>query len=339
MNGVFGMRPDVPAGQQSNTAPNGIVRRLTTALTLAALLLPFAALAQSQPIRIIFPFAPGGGGDGLARLIADALGKELGEQVIVENRVGADGRIGVRAVTSAKADGRTLLFCPIAPITIHPWIHADLPYDPMKDLAPVSQVAKFEYALATGPLTATDNLKDAVVWFQAHPKQASFGSPGTGGLPQFVGILFSDLARLDLRHVPYRGSMPALSDVAAGHLALAVTPTSDVAALHQAGNVRILATSGKARSPLLPDVPTFTEQGFDLTGDGWYSLYAPTGTPDALVQRYSEIVAQAVRTPDAAKSFGAMGLQLVGSTPQELAAIQQADYERWKGAVKRFVQE
>ncbi|MDT2022532.1 tripartite tricarboxylate transporter substrate-binding protein [Methylocella sp. CPCC 101449] len=306
---------------------------------VAAFSLAVAGAAQAQiaqPIRIIFPFAPGGGGDGLARLIAEAIRKDSGEQVIVENRVGADGRIGVRAGITAAADGRTLLFSPIAPIVIHPSIYPDLQYNPLTDLKPISLVARFEYALSTGPLTSTKELPDTVAWLRQHPKNGAFGSPGNGGIPQFLGILFGQQAKLDIRHVPYRGSMPILNDVAAGQVALGVTPTSDAVALHEGNKIRIVATSGTKRSTLLPDVPTFSELGYKLTGDGWYSLYAPQGTPEDIVQKYSALVAAAVKTPEAKNSFGRLGFDLVGSTSQELSDIQKAAFEQWEAPAKQF---
>jgi len=295
-----------------------------------------SAFAQVNQIRLIFPFSPGAGGDGLARLIADSLKNELGEPVVVENRVGADGRIGVRAVVNAKPDGRTILLSPIAPIVLHPVVFPDLPYDPRKELAPVSLVARFEYALSAGPLSVTTNLKDTVGWLKTNRDKSAFGSPGNGGLPKYLGILLGEQAGTELRHVPYRGSLPILNDVVAGQLALGITPASDAFTLHEADKLRIVATSGDKRSPLLPDVPTFKEVGYDIAGSGWYSLYLPAGTPRDIIDRYSKVVAKAVRDPFAARSFGTVGLTLVGSTPDELAAVQEADYKRWEGLARRF---
>ncbi|HEY8581161.1 MAG TPA: tripartite tricarboxylate transporter substrate-binding protein [Beijerinckiaceae bacterium] len=289
-----------------------------------------AALAQGQPIRLIFPFAAGGGGDGLARLLGEALRAELGEPVIVENRVGADGRIGVRAVAQAAPDGRTLLFTPFGPIVLHPSVYASLPYDPLKDLAPVSQVARIEFALSTGPMTGATSLKELVTWLKANPARAAYGSPGAGTVPHFSGILFATAAGVEMRHAPYRGTSPALNDLVAGQVPVASTPSSDATELHRAGKIRILATSGAQRSPFLPDVPTYKEQGYDIEGEGWYAVYATAGTPKAMVDRLSAIIVKAMSNPETKAFVEKLRLVPTGTTAEELARIQAADFERWK---------
>ena len=296
---------------------------------------PLPALAQTAgPIRILYPFAPGGGGDALVRYLGEALHQATGELVVVENRSGADGRLGVRAVVTAPPDGKTLLFTPFGPIAVHPSVFSNLPYDPLKDLAPISQVAHIEFALSTGPMTPAKNLAEIIAWLRANPDKASFGSPGAGTIPHFSGILFSTAANLDLRHAPYRGTTPALTDLIGGHLALASTPASDAGEFHKAGSIRMLATSGARRSPFTPDVATYREQGFDIEAESWYGLYAPAGTSATLVERYSKIFADAVQSPGGRKLIENFRLLPSGSTPAELARIQQADFERWAAPIK-----
>lgn len=311
-----------------------LTRRL--ALSFAALALSSAqALAQQgQPIRIIYPFAAGSAGDGLIRMLGEELRKETNETVIVDNRVGADGRIGVRAVVGAEPDGKTFLFTPFGPIVIHPSVYPDLPYNPLRDLAPVSQVAELEFAISTGPMTDAKTLKEAVAWLAANRDRAAFGSPGAGTIPHFSGILFANAAKVELRHAPYRGIAPALNDLAAGQIPLASTPTADVVALHTAGKIRTLAITGARRSPYLPDVPTYRELGYDIEAVGWYALYAPAKTPRAIVDRYSAIFARAVRS-EAGRSLAAkLSITPTGTTAEELADIQKADFARWAGPIK-----
>jgi tripartite-type tricarboxylate transporter receptor subunit TctC len=292
------------------------------------------AIAQSQPIRIIYPFAAGGGGDAVVRYLADQMRQALGETVIVENRVGADGRIGVRAVVNSPPDGRTFLFTPFGPIVTQPSVYTNLPYNPLKDLQPVSQVATQEFALSTGPMTTARNLAELVDWLRANPDKAAYGSPGAGTIPHFSAILFATAAKIELRHVPFRGTAPVMNDLAAGQIALGSTPAPDAVELHRAGKVRMLATTGAVRSPLTPDVPTYTEQGYDIVAQGWYAIYAPAGTPRTIVDKVSAILADAVQKPSGKELLIRLGQSPTGLPPDELARIQQADFERWAVPIK-----
>jgi tripartite-type tricarboxylate transporter receptor subunit TctC len=311
-----------------------LVRQLACAITCAlALALP-AAKAQEQPIRIVFPFAAGGSGDGISRLMADRLRAGLNRPVIVENRTGAAGRLGVVAVKNAAPDGSTLLLTPIAPVAVYQHVYKNLDYDPIKDFAAVSQLATFDFAVAVAPQVPAASLKELVAWVKADPARAAFGSPAAGALPHFFGILFGRAAGLELRHVAYRGSAAALTDLAAGHVPMVFTTISDLVELHKGGRVRILATSGAERSPFTPDVATFREAGFDIQGSAWYGVLAPARTPADVVDRTSKILADAVRVPEVRERLLAYGLQPTGTSAQEFAAIQKADSERWAPAVK-----
>ena len=301
-------------------------------LALPALSPPIAA--QEQPIRIIFPFAAGGAGDALSRLIADRMQAALNRTVIVENRTGGAGRPGVVAVKNAAPDGSALLITPIAPMALYQHFYKNLEYDPISDFAAVSQIATFDFAAAVGPKVPATSLEELVAWIRADPSHAVFGSPGAGTLPHFFGVLFGRAAGADLRHVPYKGSAATLADLTAGHIPIVFTTISDFVELHNAKRLRILATSGAARSPFVPDVPTFREAGFDLHGTAWYGAFAPARTPLETVERHSRIIATAVRMPDVTKRLLAFGLQPAGTSPAELAAIQQADSERWAPIVK-----
>jgi tripartite-type tricarboxylate transporter receptor subunit TctC len=310
-------------------------RHLVVAVVLAAVLawLP-GARAQEQPVRIIFPFAAGGSGDGLARLIGEKMRAALNRPVLVENRTGAAGRPGVAAVKNAAPDGGTLLITPIAPMAVYQHVYKNLEYDPIRDFAAVSQLATFDFVVAVGPKVPAVTLNEVVAWVKADSSRASFGSPGAGTLTHFLGLLFGRAAGVELRHVPYKGSAATLTDLAAGHVPMVFTAISDLVEMHKAQRIRILATSGVARSPFVPEVPTFREVGFDIQGTSWYGAFAPVRTPRGTVDRYSTIMAAAVRMSDVRERLLAWGLQPTGTSAAEFAAIQKADSERWAPAVK-----
>ncbi|MDH7799345.1 MULTISPECIES: tripartite tricarboxylate transporter substrate-binding protein [unclassified Beijerinckia] len=307
---------------------------LAGAAAASASLIAKPTLAQNQPIKIIYPFAPGGGGDGVVRYLADQMRQALGETVIVENRVGADGRIGVRAVTSAPPDGRTFLFSPFGPIVVQPSVYTNLPYNPLTDLVPVAQVCTQEFALSTGPMTGAKNLDELVKWLRANPDKAAFGSPGAGTIPHFSGVIFANAAKVELRHVPFRGTAPVLNDLVAGQIALASTPAPDAAELHKSGQLRVLATTGAERSSFMPDVPTYKEQGYDIVAQGWYAFHAPAHTPQAIVEKVGGVLIDAVKSPAGKEIMIRLGQSPTGKPGSELAVIQKRDFEFWAGPIK-----
>jgi tripartite-type tricarboxylate transporter receptor subunit TctC len=309
---------------------------LQLALPAIAGLLPIRASAQllEQPIRIIFPFAAGGSGDTLARLVADKMRAALGRSVMVEDRTGGAGRIGVTAVRNAAPNGNTLLITPIAPMAVYQHVYKSLGYDPVNDFAPVSQLATFDFGLAVGPQVPAHSLAELVAWVKADSARAAYGGPSTGDLAHFLGVLFGRSAGLELRHVAYRGAVPAVTDLVAGQIPIAILPLSDLAAMHRAQGVRILASSGKERSRFTPGVRTFREEGYDIEGTSWYGAFAPAKTPTGTIESFSTIMATAVRAPDVSERLLGFGLVPTGSSAVELAAIQKSDSERWASAVK-----
>src|SRR5258708_5936732 len=309
---------------------------LRLALPTIAGLLPIRAWAQllDQPIRIIFPFAAGGSGDTLARLVADKMPAGLGRSVIVENRTGGAGRIGVTAVKNAAPNGSTVLITPIAPMAVYQHVYKSLGYDPINDFAAVSQLATFDFGLAVGPQVPARSLAELVAWVKADAARAAFGTPSTGDLTHFLGVLFGRAAGLDLRHVAYRGSAAALPDLIAGHVPMVFTTISDLVEMHKAKSVRILASSGEERSQFTPDVRTFREAGYDIEGSGWYGAFATAKTPAATVQRFSAIMAAAVRAPEVNERLRALRLRPTRTSAPELAAIHRAGSERWASTVK-----
>lgn len=305
-----------------------------SAAALAMTSAPTSLLAQiGQPARIIFPFTAGGSGDALARLIADKLRVGLDQTVIVENRAGAAGRIGVQAVKTSPPDGKTLLLTPIAPVAVYQNVYPNLGYDPITDLMPVAHVSSMEFALAVANNTNVTSMKELVAWIKANPAQANYGTPGAGTLPHFFMVLFGKAANADLQHVSYKGSAAAISDVAGGQLPMVLTTVPDVMSLHKAGKIRVIAVSGEKRSAFIPDVPTFIEAGYKISGDSWYGLFAPAGTPKDIVARINKIVVDALKTPEMIQAIANIGLIATGSSPEQLGEIQKRDAAFWAPAV------
>jgi tripartite-type tricarboxylate transporter receptor subunit TctC len=307
----------------------GIVFTAIAALTLAP-----AAAENRGPIRIIYPFPGGGSGDALTRLIADQLAVKLNRPVLVEPRAGAGGRLGVQAAKAAEADGNTLLVSPIAPMAVYPSMYPALEYDPAKDFRPVSQLATFDLAISIGPHVPARNLAELVDWLKANPKQANFGTSGTGTLPHFFGIMFARAAAITLQHVAYKGGVQALTDMMGGQIPIVLLSTNELTELHKAGKLRVLATSDIRRSPFLPDVPTFKESGYDIVGTGWWAMFAPARTPAATIAALNAAVVEVLGNDDVKEKVRRVGLQPAGSTPDEFARIQLNDIARWASAVK-----
>jgi tripartite-type tricarboxylate transporter receptor subunit TctC len=285
-------------------------------------------------LRVIFPFAAGGVGDALSRIMADELSRALGEPAIMEARPGAGGQLGLQAVRNAAPDGRTLLMTPIAPIVIHPIIYPNLPYDPFRDLTPISQIATFDFCLAVGPATPATTLAEFITWVKQDPRRGSYGSPGAGTLPHFFGLMMGRASGIEVTHVAYRGSAPALTDLIGGQVPMVMTTTSDVVEFAKAGRVRVLAVSGQTRSPFLSDVPTFTELGVPVAGNAWYAAYTGAGVPQAQVERLNRAIVSAVTAPATRDRILGLSLVPTGTSGADLAAIQRADFEHWGPAVR-----
>lgn len=289
---------------------------------------------EAKPLRIVSPYAAGGGGESLVRLMTEPLRLALGRPVLFENKPGAAGRVGVQYVKEAPADGSVLLFVPIAPMSIFPHVYPDLAYDPVKDFKPVSQLATFDLGLAVGPAVPVQSVKELVAWLKANPDKAAFGTPAAGSLPHFFALLFGRAVDVSLREVPYKGNAPALADLTGGHLPMFFTSSTDLVEQHKAGRLRVLATSGRERSPALPDVPTFLEAGLTIEGAGWYGFFVPAGTPSDIVERLSAALVAASRTPDVAARIQSLGLRATGTTPAQLGEIQRADSAHWGPVIR-----
>jgi tripartite-type tricarboxylate transporter receptor subunit TctC len=321
---------------------------IQTVLTPAALasLRPYSAFAQSnalplEQIKIVTGFPAGGSSDVTSRRIGDKLGngfysKNAG---VVENKTGAAGRIAVETVKAAPADGSTLLLTPYSMMSIYPHIYSKLSYDPFKDFVPVAIGSVLTQGLAVGPMVpaSVKNMKNFLAWAKANPNSASYGSPAAGSTPHFLGALLSLNSGIELKHIPYRGSVHGITDLIGGQLAAMITPHGDFIANHKAGKLRVIATSGAKRSPFLPDVPTFVEQGFsDLVIEEWFGFYAPVKTPANVVAAANAAINAALKDKMIIDSLALSGLVPVGGTAEEMAREMKKQYDVWGPIVKRI---
>jgi tripartite-type tricarboxylate transporter receptor subunit TctC len=299
---------------------------------------PLDARAQGLvkgPVKLLVPVAAGGTSDVAARLLADHIRDAVGQPVHVENRTGATGRIAAEALKHAAPDGTTFLVAPIVVTVLAPLVFKQLNYDPGRDFAPVAQIASYQYVLVVPSDHPARTVPEFVAWARANPKQANFGTPGAGSVPHFAGVMIAQATGVALEHVPYKSLTPLLADVVGGQIASGISVIPDVIELARAGRLRIIATSGAGRSPLLPAVPTFREQGFAaIEVVGWTAVYAPARTPKAVIDQVSGAVARGLRTPEVRQKLVALGVEPTGTTPEALAAIIAADTARWAAIVR-----
>lgn len=314
----------------------------STAAIAAASGFPLAAFAQAlESVKIVNGFPAGGTADATSRRIGDKLGGTAYAKnaAVVENKPGAGGRIACETVKGAAPDGSTLLLTPYSCTSIYPHIYKNLSYDPFRDLAPVSIAAVMTHALTVGPMVPASvrTVKDYLAWAKANPDKANYGSPAAGSTPHFLGALLGLNNNVDLKHVPYRGSLPAVADMIGGQLASTSTPTGDALANHKAGKVRIIATSGAQRTPFTPDVPTYAEQGFpELTTEEWFGFYAPARTPANVIANANAAINAAIKDRTVIDSLALMGLVAQGSTVAEMDKSQKDENVRWGPLVKKI---
>ena len=319
-----------------------ITRRAVVGSSAAALLTGLAARTWAQAaafdtVRLITGFPPGGTSDTICRRVASKLAPGYGKSVVVENRAGAGGQIAIQGFKSLPPDGTALLQTPMSMLGIYPLIYKKLQYDPVTDVMPVSLGAGFEFGFAVGPAVPASvrNVPEFLDWCKANPTQANFGSPGAGAVPHFIGVLIGRSAGIELKHVPYRGTQPAILEMIGGQIQAVSGPVGEFIQHVAAGKCRLLATTGAQRSKFAPSVPTLVEQGLkDMAFSEWFGFYLPAKAPAEVVQRANAALRTALAEREVIEGLELMGLESKSSTPAELGAMLKADSERWAPVVK-----
>lgn len=304
----------------------------TAAVQLAPPLL--AQPANTKVLRIVVGFAAGGSLDTLARLVADQMKDALGRPVIVENKTGAGGRLAIETVRSATPDGQTLMMVPHGPMVLFPHIYKSLRFDPAKDFAPVGRVAASDYCFTVAAQHPARDMASFRQWAADQGNTLSFGSPGGGTVPHFLGIQIARKLGVPLTHIPYRGAAPALLDLIGGNLTATVLPLTDSLEMHKAGKVRVLATAGPTRTGLLENIPTLQASGLAIDVTTWYALYGPAALAPAVVSDLNGALRSVLQSPAMKERLGRMALMAAPSTPAELAALQRQELAMWGGVVK-----
>lgn len=299
-------------------------------VALAALCIASAANAQDKSLRIVLGYPPGASSDTLTRLLADGMRPILGQSVLVENKPGAGGIVGNETVKAAPADGSTILLTPVATMAAFPHSHgANLRYDPFKDFVPIAHLSSFQLSLALNASVPAKDVAGYIALVKKDPRMGDYASAAAGSLPHYFGVMFAKAAGLEMTHIPYKGTAPALQALAGGEIKAGMFVLADALTLVRAGKARVVAVSGSKRSELAPEVPTFKELGYNIEGYGWYALFAPAGTPQDIVARYAKAAIQVMHTPAMKQRLEKMGLEPTGYGPAELAAILRNDYDKW----------
>jgi tripartite-type tricarboxylate transporter receptor subunit TctC len=301
---------------------------------------PFAGHAQGamlDQVKIITGFTPGGTSDTICRRVAAQMQGSYGRSVVVENRSGAGGQLAITAVKGMPADGTAILQTPMSMLGIYPHIYKKLPYDPVADLTPVSQGAVFDFGFAVGPAVpeTVKTMAQFLAWVKANPDKGNFGSPAAGSTPHFIGVLAGRSAGVELKHVPYRGTQPAILDMIGGQIQAVSGPVGEFTQHVAAGKCRLLATTGTARSKFAPGVPTMVEQGMkDMAFNEWFGFYLPAKSPADVVQRANTALRAALAARETVEGLELMGLESKSSSPGELAAMLRYDSDRWAPLIK-----
>jgi tripartite-type tricarboxylate transporter receptor subunit TctC len=311
-------------------------------LLVAAGSIAFAALSlgaadyPTKPIRIIVGFAAGGAPDTLARVIGEKLTHDWGQPVVVENRTGAQGNTAMVAVAKAAPDGYTLALVPVGNATVNPSLMPNLPYDPVRDFAPITQIATVENVLVISANSPIRTLKELIELGRSKTANLSYATPGAGSLAHLAAELLARAGGFQLNHVPYRGVTPALTDVIRGEVTMIFAQLSTAKPFIDGGQLRALGVASKQRSTVLPNVPTVAEAGDmpNFESVSWYALMAPAKTPEPVISKLNGGVVRAIHLPDVKAALAAQGAQPVGNSPAELAAVIATDTARWAKVIK-----
>ena len=322
--------------QLTNQLTN-LIQRLGALLCLAAVALAGAAGAQSypvKPVRLIIPFPPGGPTNAVGRMFGEKLGVLWGQPVVVENRAGAGGNIGADAAAKSPADGYTILLIANSHV-MSAGLHDKLPFDPIKDFTPLSQILSYALVLVVHPSVAAGTLPELVALARANPGKLALASSGNGTSTHLTAELFRSASGIDFTHVPYKGAGPATIDLLAGHAQMMFNDPVSALPMIRAGRLRALATTGLARSAVLPETPTVAESGYPgFQAGSWFAFVGPVGLPGDIARKLSADINSVVQQADTRARFAALGVDAIGSTPEQLAAVMQADLEKWTRVIR-----
>ena len=289
----------------------------------------------TRPIRFIVPFAPGGGGDVVGRIIGQRMSEQLGKPLVIDNRAGGGGTLGCELAAKAAPDGYTLLLGNVGPIAVGPALYPKLAYDPVRDFAPVTMIASFPNLLVANPGLPFKTVPELVAYAKSRPGTLNFASAGAGTSTHLAGELFKSVAGIDVVHVPYKGGAAAMTDIIAGQVAYYFGTMPSSMPLAKAGKLRALAVTSLTRSPAAPEVPTIAESGYPkFETAAWYGLMFPTGTPREIVARTNAATMSVLALPDIRERLVHEGSEPMGSTPAQFSAYIKAEIAKWSGVVK-----
>jgi tripartite-type tricarboxylate transporter receptor subunit TctC len=316
------------------------LRSLTAAVALGSGLLvsvPAAAQAAypSKTITMIVPFSAGGTTDILARIVGQALTAELGQSVIIDNRAGAGGNIGGQAAAKSPADGYTLFMGTVGTHAINSTLYKKMPFDPIKDFVPLTRVANVPNLLVANPAQPFKTVKELIAYAKAHPGQLNFGSSGNGSSIHLSGELFKTMAKVDMQHVPYKGSAPAVTDLLGNQIALMFDNMPSAIQHVRSGKLRAIAVTTAKRSPELPDVPTIAEAGVPgYEATSWFGLFVPAGTPPAVISKLNTAIVKVLAKADIKKKINEQGAEVYSETPEQFSAFIQKESVKWGKVVR-----
>ena len=295
----------------------------------------FAQTYPNKPIRLIVPFPPGGGNDVIARVIAQHLTERFGQQVVVDNKAGANGIVGLQALMQAPPDGYTIAVGAAGPMAVNPSLYDKLPYDPLKDFAPITNMVNFPLLLVTHPSVPAKNMQELIALAKAKPGQLFFASPGSGNSGHLAGELFNSMAQVKTVHVPYKGQGPALSDLLTGQVQMLYSSIPSVVNPIKTGQLKALAVGSAKRLASLPDIPTIAESGVPgYEAYSWVGMLAPAKTPKDIVNKLNAEIVDILKRKDVADKLNQQGAIPVGDTPEQFAAYIKAEIDKWGSVVR-----
>ena len=311
------------------------------AWALVLTIVPAAGAARagdypSRPIRLVVPYAAGGGADSVARIIAKRISETIGQPLVIENRGGAGSIIGTEFVNKAEPDGYTLLMGQSGPISINPAVYKNLPYDPLKDFAPVTMTTAYPYLMVVSPALGVKTLQEFVALARSKPGELNYGTTGVGAANHLVTELFDSNAGIRMTHIPYRGTALAVTDLLAGHVQVVFADPISALPHINAGTLRALAVTSKERSPVAPDVPTISESGYPgFDAIAWHGILAPANTPAAIIKKLNTEIVAALKEPETKALLEKQAMQTVGDSPEAFASFIRQDIAVWKAVAEQ----